>query len=102
MGEIVNEFNFTNDIDYNVIIESLEQTEVSKGVSRRGISNSQTYCNVFVIYDDITIGLLWKSPAKQYIGIFSGITSSVSILSTICNIIAYLCQPKQESYLQHH
>jgi len=57
---------------------------------------------IFLIYLDITIGLLWKSSAEKYIDIFYGITTSVSILSTICNIIAYLCQSKQKSYLQHH
>lgn len=87
---------------FSLVKISFENISSDKKIINNLIGIPLIFYFIFVIYDDITIGLLWKSPAKQYIDIFSGITSSVSILSTICNIIAYLCQPKQESYLQHH
>lgn len=56
---------------------------------------------IFLIHYDIYVGLLWNSPAGQFLYIMDDLfIRPIDFLLLICTIIAYLCQPKQESYLQ--
>ncbi len=86
----------------SIVKISFENISPDKKIINNLIGIPLLFYFIFFIYQDITIGLLWKSSTEYYMDIFDGITASVSILSTICNIIAYLCQPKQVPYLQPH
>ena len=54
------------------------------------------------IHYDICVGLLWKRPGEEFLYLFNRLAYFASFLLIICTIIAYLCQPKQEPFLQHH